>query len=173
MKKLILLVSFAALRVCSCGKDNLEGNYVKLGDITVPVTHAMCTVADHGGFEAVVMDFDGEADGFNIHGFPRLAPECVGKKIDLSKFDSSVNYTLEINTMDGTWPGLYNLKEQGNQACWTETQRYGEGTCFKKGTLKLTKEKSGNYTIDIDGTLTDGRVYIWHVTADYVDPKNF
>lgn len=173
MKKLILLVSFAALLVCSCGKDNPEGNYVKLGDITVPVTHAMCTVADHGGFNAVVMDFDGQAGDLNIHGFPRLAPECVGKKIDLAKFDSSVNYTLEINTMDGTWPGLYNLKEQGNQACWTETQRYGEGTCFKKGTLKLTKEKSGNYTIDIDGTLTDGRVYIWHVTADYVDPKNF
>ena len=173
MKKLLFLATLAAALLCSCGKDNPDGNYVKLGDVTVPITHAMCTVADHGGFEAVVMDFDGAEGELSIHGFPRLGPECVGKKIDLAKFDSAVNYTLEINTMDGTWPGLYNLKEQGNQACWTETQRYGEGTIFKKGTLKLTKEKSGNYTIDVDGTLNDGRVYIWHVTAEYVDPDKF
>ena len=173
MKKLLFLTTLAAALLCSCGKYNPDGNYVKLGDVTVPVTRAICTVADHGGFEAVVMDFDGAEGELNIHGFPRLGPECVGKKIDLAKFDSAVNYTLEINTMDGTWPGLYNLKEQGNQACWTETQRYGEGTIFKKGTLKLTKEKSGNYTLDVDGTLNDGRVYIWHITANYVDPDKF
>jgi len=177
MKKLLFLATLAAALLCSCGKDNPEGNFVKLGDVTVPVTHAMCTVADHGGFQAVVMDFDGEENGVNIHGFPRLGPECVGKKLDLAKFDGSVNYTLEINTIinskDGVWPGLYNLKEQGNQSCWTETQNFGEGTCFKKGTLKLTKEKSGNYTIDLDGTLLDGRIYIWHITAEYVDPEKF
>lgn len=173
MKKLLFLATLAAALLCSCTKDNPDGNYVTLGDVTVPITHAMCTVADHGGFNAVVMDFDGTEGNLSLHGFPRIGEECVGKKIDLSKFDSSVNYTLEINTMDGAYPGLYNLKDQGNQACWTETQRYGEGTCFKKGTMKLVKEKSGNYTLDIDGTLTDGRVYKWHIAAEYVSPDRF
>lgn len=161
MKKLFFLVTLAAALLCGCNKDNPDGNYVTLGDVTIPVTHAMCTVAGHG-FQAVVMDFDGEANGVNIHGFPRIGVECVGKKIDLSKFDSSVNYTLDINTMNGSWPGQMNIKDQG-----------ATDMVFKKGTMKLVKEKNGNYTLDINGTISDGTAYIWHITAEYLDPDKF
>lgn len=162
MKKLLFLASLAAALLCSCGKDNPDGNYVTFGDVTVPVTHAMCTVSSHAGFEAVDMDFDGEIDGLSIHGFPRIGVDCIGKNVDLSKYDGSVNYTLDINTMNSSWPGQMNIGDQGP----TEM-------VFKKGTMTLVKEKNGNYTLDINGIVNDGAAYIWHITAEYVDPDKF
>lgn len=162
------LVCMTALVFVSCDKNNGDDdngsstddkNYVVYGDKTYDIVHI------GGGYMDEVGEIGGEA-GYrfslyigsdNIHCFPRLSKSCEGKTIDLTKHNSGVNYSLDVNDNDNVMD-IHQFNYSSEFFGILNRGRRQEGTIFNSGTMQIT-QKDKMITFKVDGVLKDGKVF--------------
>ena len=169
MKRLFILLSIALLAV-ACNKENGENsekNFISFGSEKTAINVGPCGYIseDHQvGGPGYHFDSDFTFKNSESHIFLHISASCKGKKVDLSKTDSSFAYSFDINSSyeDG-YP--YDIHQYFTEYSGGEIGHSSAGTWFKSGTMEL-KDDGKTLSLDVNGTLQDGRSFKMNITTD-------
>lgn len=176
MKALRTILAFAAcaaaLALTGCNKDNdsdgAPENKLIFGENTYDLTPNVCYYIEEGGHiqgeASYHLDFE---VGSIAHGFPTLSASCVGKTVDLTKYDASIQYIFEINS-HADWVidvHQYNMHygDVKEFAGHLYDHPHADGSVFKSGTMKLTVANN-KATLKVNAVLNDGKDFKLNVT---------
>ena len=160
MKKLLILagICLAGILMAGCTKEEIKENKLTIGNYSSPVTVGVMLSSEmnhHVGGPGYHLDMDATLNGVSCPLFINASASCKGKKVNLGKFDSGVNYHFEINS-DASAGYPFDVHQYNEPGMGSEIEHSSAGTWFKSGTMEINDDGK-NISIKAEGALQDGR----------------